>query len=234
MKRLQILTLTFSPAFLISSLSAATVSWDLGVGFTPLVSSSSQGEWNTNGAFESWGTTNVATPAVSAGVLTGMSASPAGNPAAVDPFVSITPTLALDLTSGLNDVIEFRLKIGDGTTVVNTPRVDVFWGTNLTPGFAGTRRIQIDAAQIADWTTAGFGNGDEGNFRVYQVDMTGTPGWAGTLTHLRLDPIAGTVAGGQQNKPFEFDYVRIGTTVPEPSTAFFGSLAGLLLFRRRR
>lgn len=234
MQRLHILALAFGPISSIGSLGAATTSWDFDSGFTSLVTSSSQAEWNTDGDFESWATSNVASPTVSAGVLTGISASPAGNLAAVDPFISISPTLALDLTSGDNDVIEFRLKIGDGATVVNSPRIDVFWGTNLTPGFAGARRVQIDATAIPTWTSAGFGNGDEGNFRVYQVDMTGTAGWDGTLTHLRLDPIAGTVAGGQRDKPFEFDYVRIGSTVPEPSSALLGGLAGLFLIRRRR
>ncbi|MDA7908049.1 DUF6288 domain-containing protein [Akkermansiaceae bacterium] len=105
MQRLHILVLAFGPISSIGSLGAATTSWNFDSGFTSLVTSSSQAEWDTDGGFESWATSNVASPTVSAGVLTGISASLAGNLAAVDPFISITPTLALDLTSGDNDVI---------------------------------------------------------------------------------------------------------------------------------
>ena len=55
----------------------------------------------------------------------------------------------------------------------------------------------------------------------------------GTLTHLRIDPIAGTVAGGQANQEFAFDYVRI-STIPEPSAALLSGVATCLLLLRRR
>lgn len=224
-------------AFSINLSYAATVSWDLDAGFSSLTSSVSLGEWNTDGDFESWTPGNVTNAAVIGGSLTGLAGSPPTNLAAVDPTLSIVASsLGLDLTTGDHDIVEFRLKLGDGVTVVNNARIDLFWGTSVNPGIAGARRVTIDTTTLPSWDDTGLGNGDEGNFRTYQIDMSGTAGWGGTLERFRFDPIAGTVAGGQGNQPFEVDYFRIsnGVQIPEPGSALLGGLSGLLLLRRRR
>lgn len=222
-------TLGFAAALVATKpLQAATVTWEDTAGFTALSSYQSLGEWNTNGDAEGWVASNFATgPTIATGTVSGTSGSPPTNLAAVDPFYTRNGISGINLDSGNFDIVEFRLRVGDGITVVDNARIDFFWGTSNNGGISGTRRIAIENSSLTGWN-----GGDEGNFKVYQINMAGTANWDGNLTNVRLDPISGTVANGQANQPFSFDYVRIG--VPEPSVFLLSALGGLITLRRRR
>lgn len=171
------------------------------------------GEWNSAGNFESWGTAQVDSPAVSGGTLNGNVLDANNDPQLPRNDFS---GLGINLDSGNYDVIELRIR-RTGTA----SRFDIFWGTTSANGISGTRRVDDQNLLPSD-----------GSFHTIQFDMSGEVDWTSTLDDIRIDPFSGTATGGRS---FEIDYVRVGQVIPEPS---FAALLGLgmlgLVLRRRR
>ena len=70
--------------------------------------------------------------------------------------------------------------------------IEFFWADS-SGGLAAVRRTQIGVADIPD----------DGDFHVFQIDMTGV--FQGIVNVIRFDP--GNLAG----TTFDFDYIRLGT-----------------------
>ncbi|QSQ17656.1 G8 domain-containing protein [Myxococcus landrumensis] len=131
--------------------------------------------FDTAGDFEDWTVfANVAGQGVAGGVLTGTST---GNGDAM------VVNSAYHFAASRVPTIQLRMKATQGTGV------QLFFATDTQPGFS--------AARVANgWYTGG------GAYQVVTLDMAAVPGWSGTITDLRLDPVSG--AGIQ----FDIDSIR--------------------------
>lgn len=136
----------------------------------------SLGEFNNDGDPEFWGSNN-ASLVVAEGILT-------VNTTAPDPQFFLTG-LDLDTSEGEHTVLEFRLRQTD------TESIEFFWADG-SGGLSAARRLTIDNTEIPG----------DGEFHIYQIDMTGV--FSGAVNLIRLDP--GAVAG----RTVEVDYVRLG------------------------
>ena len=138
--------------------------------------------WNFDSAgnFEGWTTTNIDSPAVSGGVLSGTVQS--NN----DPLIIRTN---LNFSADGAPQVRVRMRVN----VSGTVPVDLFWGNSSDDTFVGTRRVSVNYT----------GNG---NFQDVVFTMTGVAGWAGErITRLRLDPTNGAFTG----KVFEIDSISV-------------------------
>ena len=136
----------------------------------------SLGEFNNDGDPEFWGSNN-ASLVVAEGILT-------VNTTAPDPQFFSTG-LDLDTSEGEHTVLEFRLRQTD------TVSIEFFWADG-SGGLSAARRLNIDNTEIPG----------DGEFHVYQIDMTGV--FSGAVNVIRLDPGAGA------GRTVEVDYVRLG------------------------
>jgi len=136
----------------------------------------SLGEFNTDGDPEFWGS-NHASLVVAEGILT-------VNTTAPDPQFFLTG-LDLDTSEGEHTVLEFRLRQTD------TESIEFFWADG-SGGLSAARKLKIDSTEIPG----------DGEFHLYQIDMTGV--FSGAVNVIRLDPGAGA------GRTVDFDYVRLG------------------------
>jgi autotransporter-associated beta strand protein len=138
--------------------------------------------WNFNSAgnFEGWTTTNIDSPAVSGGVLSGTVQT--NN----DPLIIRTN---LNFSADGAPQVRVRMRVNASGTVP----VDLFWGNSSDDTFAGIRRVRVNYT----------GNG---SFQDLVFTMTGVAGWAGErITRLRLDPTNGAFTGNV----FEIDSISV-------------------------
>jgi carbonic anhydrase/acetyltransferase-like protein (isoleucine patch superfamily) len=147
----------------------------------------SLGEWNTNGNFDHWTTTNVSGAAVSGGLLTGTSSG--GDPQ----LALLNLTNGPDLDLGFNDYIDIRLQV----PAAFAGNALLYYGVTNTRGISSSRVFTILNSNIAS----------DGVFHVYRVFIGPQAGWRGNLTDLRFDPLGAAVADGQA---FAIDYIRVG------------------------
>jgi len=152
----------------------------------PLFNYTSIAEWNTDGDFEDWQFNNIGSSNVSGGILSGTALTH-------DPHFYKIDVASVDLDS--NPIAEFRIK----QTAAFTSDMELFFGTYDNPGISGARRVVIPAADIPT----------DGNFHIYQYDMSTHPDWNSDLQAFRVDPYIGAGAAGQI---FEIDYIRVGST----------------------
>jgi hypothetical protein len=136
----------------------------------------SLGEFNTDGDVELWGSNN-ATIAAAGGLLVVNTTSP-------DPQFFLNG-LDLDTSEGEHTVLEFRLRQPD------TESIEFFWADG-NGGLSAARRLTIEGAEVPG----------DGEFHIYQIDMTGV--FSGVVNVIRLDPGAGP------GRTVELDYVRLG------------------------
>ena len=134
------------------------------------------GEFNTDGDLELWGSNN--------GTITAAGGFLVVNTTAPDPQFFMNG-LALDTSEGEHTVLEIRLRQPD------TEVIEFFWADG-NGGLSAARRLTIESAEIPG----------DGEFHIYQIDMTGV--FSGAVNIIRLDPGA---AGG---RTVEVDYVRLG------------------------
>lgn len=142
-----------------------------------LTSYVSLGEFNFEGDVEGWVTGN-AVHSAAGGLLV-------VNTTAGDPQV-FKGGLNLATAGGVNSVLEFRLRQPDDVFV------EFFWGDG-NGGLSAARRLGIESADIPS----------DGDFHVYQIDMTGV--FQGAVNVIRLDP------GPGEGRTVEIDYVRLGS-----------------------
>jgi autotransporter-associated beta strand protein len=132
------------------------------------------------GNFEGWTSTNVDSPTVSGGVLSGTVQS--NN----DPLLIRT---SLNFRGDAAGQVRIRMKVN---ATGNVP-VDLFWGNSSDDTFSGTRRVRVNYT----------GNG---TFQDVVFPMTGVAGWTGGwITRLRVDPTNGAFTG----KVFEIDAISV-------------------------
>ncbi len=134
------------------------------------------GEFNTDGDLELWGSNN-ATITAAGGLLV-------VNTTAPDPQFFMNG-LDLDTSDGEHTVLEIRLRQPD------TESIEFFWADG-NGGLSAARRLTIEGVEIPG----------DGEFHIYQVDMTGV--FSGAVNVIRLDPGAGA------GRTVEVDYVRLG------------------------
>lgn len=136
--------------------------------------------FETAGNFEGWTPTNVDSPAVSGGVLSGIVQT--NN----DPYIA-----RANLSFRGNDATQVRIRMKVNAT--GSVPVDLFWGNSSDDTFSGTRRVRVNYT----------GNGD---FQDVVFNMSGVSGWAGErITRLRIDPTNGSFTG----KVFEIDSISV-------------------------
>lgn len=92
------------------------------------------------------------------------------------------------------EVTSFEIRMKASTT---TP-VQLFFGSNLTPGYSGTRVVNASYTTPGSWQTLTF-------------NVASHPDWDGRIRNLRLDPVSGT------NISFEIDYMRANGAIPKTS-----------------
>lgn len=130
-------------------------------------------EFNTLGDTEGWVGSNIAGQAVSGGVLTGTSST-------VD---AILVNSDYDFDASRVATLSVRMRASAPTGV------QVFFATDTQPGFSGTR-------------VATVGHPGGGTYQTLTFNMQGVPGWSGTITDLRLDPVSGAGIA------FDIDWIR--------------------------
>ncbi len=166
-------------------------------------------EWDTDDDFENWSLQNVNNATVSAGVLSGIDSTS-------DSQVYKSNSAGLPTADlSVNNIIQIRMKRGISTS----SDIQVFYGTATNPGYDAARRAIFSGSE----------NPQDGNFHVYQYNMSSFSAWESTLHDLRLDPTA------TSGNDFEIDYIRIGkiSVIPEPATLGLLSLLNLMLLCRR-
>jgi len=157
----------------------------------PIFNYTSLAEWNTDGDFEDWIFAKIASSNVASGILSGI---PAATPP-VDPYFYKSDAQGLvnpNLTKA--PTLEIRLK----QSATYTSDIEIFFGTSDNPGMSGARRVVIPKSYIPT----------DGNFHVYQYDMSTHSEWNSDLQLIRIDPYVGAGAAGQT---FEVDYIRVGS-----------------------
>ena len=152
----------------------------------PLFNYTSIAEWNTDDDFEDWTFANIASSNVSGGVMS-------GTPMNGDPYFYKIGLYEPDLTRA--PIVEFRIK----QNVAFTSGIQIFFGTTDNPGISGTRSVTIPETLVPT----------DGDFHIYQYNMSTHSDWNSYLEALRIDPYIGDGAIG---KIFEIDYIRVGTT----------------------
>ena len=141
-------------------------------------------EWNTNGNFESWTTSQVTSATVSGGILSGTTNG-------TDPLVSRSNFgSGPDLDLGFNDYLELRMQV----PASYADNIEIYYGTTSTTGFSGARIITIPNATIPK----------DGALHTYRIDVGPEPWWRATLRDLRVDP------GNLSGVAFAIDYLRVG------------------------
>ncbi len=163
-----------------------------GAAFTGTLSA----EFNTDGSFGGWTTSQVSGATVAGGVLSGTSSRSA-------PWVLLTGTVGLaDLDLGFNDYLEVRMQVpanyaGD---------IQFSYGTIAKPGFGADRMFAIPATNVAK----------DGAFHTYRIDLGLERLWGSTLTDLRIQPV--NAAG----LAFAIDYIRVGDLPGDTYVTYYG------------
>lgn len=140
-------------------------------------------EWNNQGNFESWTTSQVASASVSNGRFSGTTNGSAAR-------VIRSNFSGPDLDLGFNDFLEIRIQV----PASHTGDIRVSYGTTATTGFNTARVLIIpDGLVPAD-----------GAFHTYRIDVGPEPWWRANLRDLRIEPSA---TSGQA---FAIDYLRVG------------------------
>jgi carbonic anhydrase/acetyltransferase-like protein (isoleucine patch superfamily) len=153
----------------------------------PLTNYTSLGEWNTDGNFENWTTSQVSSASVSNGIL---SATASGS----DPYLALLNFAnGPDLDLAFNDYIDLRLQAPTGFS----GNILLYYGVTNTPGISSSRLFTIPNASIPQ----------DGQFHVYRIFIGPQVFWRGNLRDLRLDPLGAAASAGQT---FAVDYVRVG------------------------
>jgi hypothetical protein len=135
------------------------------------------GEFNTDGDTEGWTAGNVTISATGGFLVV--------NTTAPDPQVFKTG-LALETSGETNTILEFRLRQPDAEFI------EFFWADG-NGGLSAARRFGIEGAAVPA----------DGDFHVYQIEMTGV--FSGVVNVIRLDP------GPGAGRTVEIDYVRLGS-----------------------
>ncbi|NTX64126.1 hypothetical protein HUA74_26065 [Myxococcus sp. CA051A] len=130
-------------------------------------------EFNALGDTEGWVGTNIAGQAVSGGVLTGTSSSADA--------ILINSDYNFDASRVATLRVHMRSFAPTG--------VQLFFATDTQPGFSGAR-------------VATVGHSGGGTYQTLTFNMQGVPGWNGTITDLRLDPVSGSGIA------FDIDWIR--------------------------
>jgi len=174
----------FSSLLLAVPIHAATVAVDPVV---PLTNYWSGGEWNTDGNFEGWTTTQISGATVSGGLLTGTAGGS-------DPQVALLSFAGgPDLELAFYDYLDLRLQVPAGFT----GSIPVYFGTTTNTGISAARVITISNTNIPA----------DGAFHVYRVFFGPEVYWRGRLSDLRVDPLGNSATVGQS---FALDYARLG------------------------
>ena len=146
----------------------------------PLFIYTSLAEWNTNNNFESWSFGNIINSNVSGGVLS-------GEPTSNDPIIAKNSAAGLpSVNLDLNPIIEFRLKHISNIS----SSVQIYFNIP-----SAERVVTIPENMIPT----------DGNFHIYQYNMSNHEQWTDFLTGFRFDPYTVPAAVGKQ---FEIDYIR--------------------------
>jgi RHS repeat-associated protein len=112
-----------------------------------------------------------------------------GSVTGVDPIIVSQYNLNLDITG--NKLIKVRMKNSTAATVGQ-----IYFITNQDPNWNEAKHKNFTI--IANDT----------NYTEYTIDMSGVPGWTGTLTQLRLDPNSGVTGGS-----FSIDYINVVSSI---------------------
>src|ERR1035437_8624775 len=158
----------------------------------------SLGEWNADGTFEGWATSQVSAT-VASGLLSGTATGTDAQ------LLLANFSSGPDLDLGFNDFIELRLQVPAnytnyiqifyGTTSYTVANAAGAFVTAATTGFSANRVITIPAAGIPK----------DGAFHVYRMDVGLEPSWRATLRDIRIDPLEGA---GTSGMAFAIDYIR--------------------------
>jgi len=152
----------------------------------PLFNYTSIAEWNTDNDFEDWLFNNIGSSNVSGGIMSGTSLNG-------DPHFYKTGVPQVDLDKA--PIVEFRLK----QTAAFTSIIEIYFGATDDPNFGGSTYATIPQSKVPT----------DGDFHVYQYNMSTVETWKKDLVAFRIDPYVGA---GSVGKIFEIDYIRIGTT----------------------
>ena len=154
---------------------------------TPLTNYWSGGEWNTNGNFQGWTTTQISGATVAGGLLTGTASGS-------DPQVALLSfSGGPDLELAFYDYLDLRLQVPAGFI----GSIPVYFGTTNTPGISAARVVTISSTNIPT----------DGAFHVYRVFFGPEVYWRGNLSDVRVNPLGSSATVGQS---FAIDYVRLG------------------------
>ena len=164
-------------------------------------------DWNSS-SDTNWALANIDGEEIAGGYLT---ATNHGD-GMIYKYVNAGGLPAIDLDSADNKIIQVRMR----NTGADSGK-QLYFGTSATPGISGARSGTFSANTIPV----------DGNFHIYQFDMTDHAEWASTLRDIRFDPASLDPAY------IEVDYIHVGKIIPEPATFGFLALLGLAFLRRK-
>ena len=177
-------------------------------------------EWNTDGDLEGWTPASINNADVAGGLLTGESLGDGSFPAGADPIFNGPGDHSFVIGSAVGEVnrVQFAAQFDAGAPTVRTEMF--FFPT------AGAHESQV-------WTPDDFPVITDGNLHVYTVGIgPADPLWGATIGTFRLDPVA-----DNQNvvDSFAYDYLRLGSSIPEPNSTALLLLGALTIgvWRRR-
>jgi hypothetical protein len=146
------------------------------------------GDWNTDGNFDLWTTSQIPDAMVTNGMLSGTAGGS-------DPFIALSAFAGPDLDLAFYDYIEIRLQVPAGFA----GNIPIYYGTTFTAGIAtGSLRV---------FTIPNGSIPQDGAFHIYRVFIGPQVFWRSNLRDIRVDPLGSSATLGQT---FAIDYVRVG------------------------
>ncbi|MGB6220187.1 MAG: hypothetical protein WBG04_04065 [Haloferula sp.] len=183
----------------------------------PLASATVVFGFNTDGDFEQWTTLNVTDATVAGGTINGTASSN-------DPQLKYEQTLVLGAGESWTTVV-YRVRETDSVS-------GLYIGSAGAPAFSPVGLVvQANGVIVSSGFTT-VPSGDD--FYTITADISAIPDV--DITTIRVDPIGGALSNSGSEttgNTFEVDFIQVNS-VPEPSAALLGGMAGLLLLRRRR
>jgi GH43 family beta-xylosidase len=149
--------------------------------------------WDFNLGTEGWTSANNSTLTASGGNL---QVQVTGG----DPYIYSPNNLDMNLANYSAIALKVRNQTSDS-------KGEMFWGTDLAPGFSGTRSVQFSMVP------------NDNAYRTSLINMTGKSGWSNTLKQLRYDPAAFASSGS-----LSVDWIKLVGGYPSGAKAVPGTI----------